>query len=52
MWQRAAAGDAHTTRPDPELDQFMVEYIPGRMNKLDLSYGDYIYWDHEDMFFV
>lgn len=25
-WQRAAAGDAHTTRPDPELDQFMVEY--------------------------
>jgi hypothetical protein len=25
-WQRAAVGDAHNTRPDPELDQFMVEY--------------------------
>ncbi|RCV41104.1 hypothetical protein SETIT_9G109300v2 [Setaria italica] len=26
-WQRAAAGDGHTTRPDPELDQFMESYI-------------------------
>ncbi|XP_066386217.1 homeobox protein knotted-1-like 7 isoform X4 [Miscanthus floridulus] len=25
-WQRAAVGDAHNTRPDPELDQFMESY--------------------------
>lgn len=31
-WQRAAAGDVAHTRPDPELDQFMVEYRTKHMH--------------------
>ncbi|OEL22668.1 Homeotic protein knotted-1 [Dichanthelium oligosanthes] len=44
-WQRAAAGDAHTARPDPELDQFMVEY---QQTLLDESYSELLVaWKEE-----
>ena len=45
-WQRAAAaGDGARTGPDPELDQFMVEYP---INNLHMAKAQ---WGHGEVLF-